>query len=78
MTAPSNNNLHFQTNDVLCNPQNSVNPDSDIISIIGIDQVLWGFSSMTIAKKLEAKLEQLKALFAEMDGLLHCFSPLYV
>ena len=33
MTAPSNNNLHFQTNDVLCNPQNSVNPDSKLLML---------------------------------------------
>ncbi|BAZ80623.1 queuosine synthesis-like protein [Sphaerospermopsis reniformis] len=36
--------------------------------------MLWGFSSMTIAKKLEAKLEQLKALFAEMDQALIAYS----
>ncbi|MFM7373263.1 MAG: TIGR00268 family protein, partial [Sphaerospermopsis kisseleviana] len=29
---------------------------------------------MTIAKKLEAKLEQLKALFAEMDQALIAYS----
>jgi len=28
MKAASNNNLSTQTNDVLCNPQNPVNPDS--------------------------------------------------
>jgi hypothetical protein len=35
MKEPSNNNLPSQTNDVHCNPQNPVNPDSN--QVLGVN-----------------------------------------